>query len=169
MTLLRTAVIAALDRVLDPELHRSIVALGMVGSVEVDGGRVSITIKLTVAGCPLKDTINRDVVWSELGASGYGFVVSRSGSYPAHPSKGVDGVFVTHPLKPYWRGPDAPTFEQVAMRNGNEAAVQLLAPARSDPEQVLDYRDEVIAVDVGYGQLAEDVDDLLGPAAPAAR
>ena len=53
----RDTVIAALDRVLDPELHRSIVALGMVGSVEVDGSRVAITIKLTVAGCPLKAEI----------------------------------------------------------------------------------------------------------------
>ena len=55
----RDEVIAALDRVLDPELHRSIVALGMVGSVEVDGARVAITIKLTVAGCPLKAEIQR--------------------------------------------------------------------------------------------------------------
>ncbi|MFM9019139.1 MAG: iron-sulfur cluster assembly protein, partial [Actinomycetota bacterium] len=45
----RDEVIAALDQVLDPELHRSIVALGMVGSVDVDGARVAITIKLTVA------------------------------------------------------------------------------------------------------------------------
>jgi len=57
----RDEVIAALDRVLDPELHRSIVALGMVGSVEVDGARVTITIKLTVAGCPLKAEIQRRV------------------------------------------------------------------------------------------------------------
>jgi ATP-binding protein involved in chromosome partitioning len=57
----RDEVIAALDQVLDPELHRSIVALGMVGSVEVDGARVAITIKLTVAGCPLKAEIQRRV------------------------------------------------------------------------------------------------------------
>ncbi len=57
----RDDVIAALDRVLDPELHRSIVALGMVGAVEVDGARVTVTIKLTVAGCPLKAEIQRRV------------------------------------------------------------------------------------------------------------
>jgi len=57
----RDQVISALDRVLDPELHRSIVALGMVGSVEVEGARVAITIKLTVAGCPLKAEIQRRV------------------------------------------------------------------------------------------------------------
>jgi len=98
-------------------------------------GAIIISIQL--------DTINRNVVWSELGASGYGFVVSRSGSYPEHPSKGVDGVFVTHPLKPYWRGPDAPTFADIAARTGNEDAVALLDTARPDRDRVLDYRDEI--------------------------
>ncbi len=46
------AVMRALGDVHDPELHRSIVALGMVGDVHVDGGRVGVAIKLTVAGCP---------------------------------------------------------------------------------------------------------------------
>lgn len=52
-------VLAALEEVHDPELHRSIVALGMVGGVTVDGGRVEVAIKLTVAGCPLKAEIQR--------------------------------------------------------------------------------------------------------------
>jgi ATP-binding protein involved in chromosome partitioning len=57
----RDEVIRVLDTVTDPELHRSIVALGMVGGVEVDGGRVRVEIKLTVAGCPLKAEIQRRV------------------------------------------------------------------------------------------------------------
>jgi ATP-binding protein involved in chromosome partitioning len=57
----RDEVIAALDEVLDPELHRSIVSLGMVGDVAVEDGRVRVTIKLTVAGCPLKAEIQRRV------------------------------------------------------------------------------------------------------------
>lgn len=57
----RDEVINALDRVMDPELHRSIVALGMVAEVEVNGAEVRITIKLTVAGCPLKAEIQRRV------------------------------------------------------------------------------------------------------------
>ncbi len=61
MSVTRDEVIAALDQVLDPELHRSIVALGMVGSVDVDGTRVAISIRLTVAGCPLKAEIQRRV------------------------------------------------------------------------------------------------------------
>ncbi len=53
---------AALATVNDPEIRRPITDLGMVDSVSVDpSGRVSVTVLLTVAGCPLKDTINRDV------------------------------------------------------------------------------------------------------------
>jgi ATP-binding protein involved in chromosome partitioning len=53
---------AALATVNDPEIRRPITELGMVDSVEIDeAGRVSVTVLLTVAGCPLKDTINRDV------------------------------------------------------------------------------------------------------------
>jgi len=57
----REAVMAALEGVTDPELRRSIVALDMVGDVSVEGGRVSVLIKLTVAGCPLKAEIQRRV------------------------------------------------------------------------------------------------------------
>ncbi len=53
---------AALATVNDPEIKRPITELGMVDSVEVDeAGVVHLTVLLTVAGCPLKDTINRDV------------------------------------------------------------------------------------------------------------
>jgi ATP-binding protein involved in chromosome partitioning len=57
----RAGVLRALDAVLDPELHRSIVALGMVGEVRVDGAHVGVGIRLTVAGCPLKAEIQRRV------------------------------------------------------------------------------------------------------------
>ena len=52
----------ALATVNDPEIKRPITELGMVDSVEVSAtGLVSVHVLLTVAGCPLKDTINRDV------------------------------------------------------------------------------------------------------------
>jgi ATP-binding protein involved in chromosome partitioning len=55
-------VIDALRPVQDPELHRSIVDLGMVRDVVVgDDGRVAITIALTVAGCPLRAEIQSRV------------------------------------------------------------------------------------------------------------
>jgi ATP-binding protein involved in chromosome partitioning len=53
---------AALATVNDPEIKRPITELGMVDSVGVDSdGTVHVRVLLTVAGCPLKDTINRDV------------------------------------------------------------------------------------------------------------
>jgi ATP-binding protein involved in chromosome partitioning len=53
---------AALATVNDPEIKRPITELGMVDSVQVDvDGTVRVRVLLTVAGCPLKDTINRDV------------------------------------------------------------------------------------------------------------
>jgi ATP-binding protein involved in chromosome partitioning len=50
-------VTAALRPVEDPELHRSIVDLDMVGDVQIDGDSVAIEITLTVAGCPLRNEI----------------------------------------------------------------------------------------------------------------
>jgi len=53
---------AALATVNDPEIRRPITELGMVDSVEIDeAGKVAVTVLLTVSGCPLKDTITRDV------------------------------------------------------------------------------------------------------------
>jgi ATP-binding protein involved in chromosome partitioning len=53
---------AALATVNDPEIKRPITDLGMVDTVTIDDdGMVHVTVLLTVAGCPLKDTINRDV------------------------------------------------------------------------------------------------------------
>jgi ATP-binding protein involved in chromosome partitioning len=53
---------AALATVNDPEIRRPITELGMVESVDVDAsGEVRVKVLLTVAGCPLKDTITRDV------------------------------------------------------------------------------------------------------------
>ncbi len=53
---------AALATVNDPEIKRPITELGMVDTVEIDeAGAVRLTVLLTVSGCPLKDTITRDV------------------------------------------------------------------------------------------------------------
>ncbi|RLV50838.1 MRP family ATP-binding protein [Nocardioides mangrovicus] len=58
----RDAVMAALATVNDPEIKRPITELNMVDTVDLDeAGQVRLTVLLTVAGCPLKDTITRDV------------------------------------------------------------------------------------------------------------
>ncbi|MFN0095541.1 MAG: Mrp/NBP35 family ATP-binding protein [Dehalococcoidia bacterium] len=55
------AVMDALAGVNDPELHASIVRLGMVKDVALDGAILNITIELTTPACPLKDRILTDV------------------------------------------------------------------------------------------------------------
>jgi ATP-binding protein involved in chromosome partitioning len=51
----RDQVLEALKVVIDPELHRSIVELGMVRSIDVkDQGVVDVTVSLTTPGCPIK-------------------------------------------------------------------------------------------------------------------
>jgi len=54
-------IISRLRRVEDPELKRSIVDLGMVENIKFDNGLLKLNIKLTIAGCPLKDRINNEI------------------------------------------------------------------------------------------------------------
>jgi len=53
---------AALHGVNDPEIRRPITDLGMVESIDVDEtGRARVEVLLTVSGCPMRDTLQRDV------------------------------------------------------------------------------------------------------------
>jgi ATP-binding protein involved in chromosome partitioning len=53
---------AALATVNDPEIRRPITELGMVRDVEIGpDATVAVTVLLTVSGCPMKDTLTRDV------------------------------------------------------------------------------------------------------------
>jgi ATP-binding protein involved in chromosome partitioning len=61
MALSEAQLIDVLRPVTDPELHVSIVDLGMVRGVEARRGRVTATIALTVAGCPMRDEVTRRV------------------------------------------------------------------------------------------------------------
>lgn len=49
------AVLDALRGVIDPELHKDVVALGMVKQLAVDGGRVSFTLELATPAHPARD------------------------------------------------------------------------------------------------------------------
>lgn len=52
-----SAVREALSHVLDPEIGRPITELNMVKSVDIEGNDVTVGIYLTIAGCPMKSTI----------------------------------------------------------------------------------------------------------------
>ncbi|SDL65154.1 ATP-binding protein involved in chromosome partitioning [Corynebacterium mycetoides] len=62
----------ALSRVEDPEIGRPITELDMVESVTIDGADVSVGVYLTIAGCPMRDTIqsNARAVLEELDGVG---------------------------------------------------------------------------------------------------
>lgn len=58
------AIHSALSTVQDPEIRRPITEIGMVGDVrldEADPGHVTVRILLTIAGCPMKSTLEKDV------------------------------------------------------------------------------------------------------------
>jgi ATP-binding protein involved in chromosome partitioning len=57
----RDAILSALEHVIDPELRRPVTELDMVRAVEIDGGDVRVTIALTIAGCPLRDSFKQQV------------------------------------------------------------------------------------------------------------
>src|SRR3954454_11722853 len=63
----REAIVEALSRVVDPELRRPVTELDMVRDVAVDGGEVTVTIALTIAGCPLRNSF-QDQVAREVGS-----------------------------------------------------------------------------------------------------
>jgi ATP-binding protein involved in chromosome partitioning len=54
-------ILTALAQVQDPEIRRPITELGMVDAVTIDDSTVTVRLLLTVEGCPLKDTLNRDI------------------------------------------------------------------------------------------------------------
>ena len=52
----------ALRAVIDPELRRSIVDLGMVRSIEIrETGKVEVVVSLTTAGCPIRNHFQQAV------------------------------------------------------------------------------------------------------------
>jgi Mrp family chromosome partitioning ATPase len=59
-----------LESVMDPELGRNVVELGMVRDVTVENGRVHLTLALTTLACPLKDKISGDARQAVLALDG---------------------------------------------------------------------------------------------------
>lgn len=84
MTVSRDRVTQALREVFDPELGMSVVDLGLIYDVQIDGGRVRITMTLTTQGCPLHDAMTE-------------WVRQALGRIP-----GVDEVEVAITFEPAW-------------------------------------------------------------------
>jgi metal-sulfur cluster biosynthetic enzyme len=52
-TVTESQVTDALQQVLDPELNLSVVQLGLIYGIAIDGASVRVTMTLTARGCPL--------------------------------------------------------------------------------------------------------------------
>ncbi len=57
MPLTTEKVLNALGQVIDPDLKKDLVSLGMIKDLEVDGKKVRLTLELTTPACPLKESI----------------------------------------------------------------------------------------------------------------
>src|ERR1700759_2720946 len=67
----RDEILEALKVVIDPELHRSIVELGMVRSIDIsEVGVVDVTVSLTTPGCPIKGHFQTAVADAVTGLEG---------------------------------------------------------------------------------------------------
>ena len=53
-------ILKQLRTVMDPELNRDLVNLGMIKDIQIDGGNVKFTIELTTPACPLRNRIETD-------------------------------------------------------------------------------------------------------------
>ncbi len=54
------AILAALSKVNEPELHRDLVTLHMIRDIHIQDGKVSFTILLTTPACPLRNRIEAE-------------------------------------------------------------------------------------------------------------
>lgn len=54
------AVMEALGKVQEPELHKDLVTLNMIRDLKIEAGRVAFTVVLTTPACPLRSTIERE-------------------------------------------------------------------------------------------------------------
>ncbi len=54
------AILEALGKVQEPELHKDLVTLNMIRDLEVEGGAVRFTLMLTTPACPLKDKMKQE-------------------------------------------------------------------------------------------------------------
>ncbi|MEE8132914.1 MAG: iron-sulfur cluster assembly protein, partial [Nitrososphaerales archaeon] len=63
-------VMNALKTVIDPELHKDIVSMGMIKDLNISDGKVSFTLELTTPACPYNSEIEQEVREKTNGVNG---------------------------------------------------------------------------------------------------
>lgn len=69
-TVTKDAVLAALSKVQEPELHKDLVSLNMIQNLEISGDEVCFSIILTTPACPLKHRIESEARQAVMGVPG---------------------------------------------------------------------------------------------------
>ncbi len=76
----KQTVLDALQTVMDPELNKDLVTLGMIQKVEVDGNNVSFDLVLTTPACPLKKEIEDSAKSAVTAIEGVGNITIKMGA-----------------------------------------------------------------------------------------
>src|SRR6188472_3004759 len=92
------SVLDALRVVVDPDLHKDIVALGFIKGLSINGGRVTFSIELTTPACPVKELMREQATRAVSGLPGVTSVditmtaSVRAASRPDGRGQPVEGV-----------------------------------------------------------------------------
>jgi len=66
----KEAILAALGKVQEPELHQDLVTLNMIRELEIKGDKVSFTVMLTTPACPLRGRIESEAKQAVMSVEG---------------------------------------------------------------------------------------------------
>jgi len=55
-------IINALSKVIDPDLHKDLVSLGMIEDIQINGSEIKFKLILTTPACPLKEKLKNDCI-----------------------------------------------------------------------------------------------------------
>jgi len=76
----KEAILNALGKVQEPDLHQDLVTLNMVRNIEIEGDKVSITIMLTTPACPFRARLEREAKEAVMTVEGVKAVIVKMDS-----------------------------------------------------------------------------------------
>jgi len=82
MTLQKETILKALSKVIDPDLGKDLVSLGMITDLEITGKKVAFSVVLTTPACPLKELLRRQCLEAveSLGIEGLEIAINMTSS-----------------------------------------------------------------------------------------
>jgi ATP-binding protein involved in chromosome partitioning len=82
MTLQKETILKALSTVMDPDLGKDLVSLGMITDLEINGKKVAFSVVLTTPACPLKELLRSQCMdaIATLGIEGLDIAINMTSS-----------------------------------------------------------------------------------------